>query len=75
MPKVIVFHAYLSCDTGCCGHIVEIDGNQVGRMEFCGFIARTPEAIRQFVIDIVTAKAGTEHVKDIDWDNCIISHD
>lgn len=31
--KVSVLHAYYGCDTGCCGHVVEIDDEQVGEFQ------------------------------------------
>ena len=34
MAKVIVYHQFYGCDTGCCGHIVEMDGKRVGGFEF-----------------------------------------
>lgn len=33
--KIRVLHAYYGCDTGCCGHILEIDDEEVeGSFDF-----------------------------------------
>ena len=33
--KIRVLHAYYGCDTGCCGHILEVDDDEVdGSFEF-----------------------------------------
>ena len=36
MTKVVVFHRYYGCDTGCCGHAVMVDGDEVNaaRLDF-----------------------------------------
>lgn len=72
MPKVIVYHAYYGCETGCCGHVVSVDGEE-GEFHFNhpGYNQPVPEFIR----DLVTSELGEEHVKDIDWDNCLVLED
>jgi len=34
MPRLRVFHASYGCETGCCGHVVELDGKRVGDFHF-----------------------------------------
>lgn len=37
--RITVLHSYYGCDTGCCGHIIEVDGQQHGEFKFthpCG---------------------------------------
>lgn len=69
--KIIVCHADYGCDTGCCGHIIEVDGK---RKE--GFHFEHPgKDHREFAEDLIRREFGDEHVKDLDWENCIITND
>lgn len=72
MPKAIVFHRGYGCDTGCCGHVVEIDGEQVGQFTFDHPYGQD---FHEFIRELVEEQAGAEHVADIDWDNCLVSDD
>lgn len=73
MTKVIVYHRYYGCNTGCCGHAVQIDGNEdTEEFEFEHPYDRTVE---EFVRQIVTEAMGAAHVADIDWENCIVVKD
>lgn len=70
--RVIVYHDAYRCDTGCCGHAVEV-GN---RRRFA--LTDHPEdgeTDREFAERMVTEKFGAKHVADLDWDNCIIQRD
>lgn len=71
MAKVIVYHSTYGCDTGCCGHVVEIVGGK-SKFEFAHPYDRDD---RTFVKDLVTATFGEEHIVDIDWDNVIVLDD
>ena len=70
MGKVIVYHAGYGCETGCCGHVVEMDGESK-------FIFTHPydEDPRHFAEALVRQEFGDDHVKDLDWDNCIVVQD
>lgn len=70
--KIIVVHQYYGCETGCCGHVVEVDGERVGDFHF-----GHPYQIEasDFVRELVTKECGEEHVKDIDWDHCVVLED
>lgn len=75
--RVIVTHRGYGCDTGCCGHAVEVNGEELNRsFDFEHPYTRTPEekeqAVKDFVRKMVTKTMGEEHCKDIDWDNCIV---
>lgn len=72
MPRILVLHKYYGCETGCCGHIVEIDGETVGG--FC-FLHPYGEDRREFIRNLVAQEVGEEHVKDIDFDHCIVLED
>lgn len=67
---IIVAHRSYGCETGCCGHVVEADGKEVGRFFFDhpNGVGDTPDFVRR----LVTERCGEEHVKDIDWDRCIV---
>lgn len=66
-PRVIVYHAFYGCDTGCCGHVVELGGAE--RFDFMHPYGQDPRA---FAEELVTDKFGAEHVADLDWDNCVV---
>lgn len=70
MAKVIVFHEGYGCDTGCCGHRIEM-GDQTD-FEFVHPHGEEPHAYAE---RLVTEIFGAEHVKDLDWDNCVIVDD
>jgi hypothetical protein len=71
MSRVLVLHTGYGCDTGCCGHAVEVDDKEV---EFF-FTHPYQRPIKDFVKELVIKACGEEHVKDIDWDNCIVLDD
>lgn len=82
MSRVVVYHGSYGCDTGCCGHYVEIGG--LGeRFTFDhpeaaipGYNKRAiPETPREFAERVIREQWGDEHVKDLDWDNCEIVDD
>ena len=91
MAKVIVYHQFYGCDTGCCGHVVEVfDDEDVAREDFNPHLdgegrnfefdhpdyGTTGDAARlAWAKEFVTAYLGEEHVKDLDWEHCIISDD
>ena len=70
--KVIVYHAYYSCESGCCGHIVELVD---GRKEFDFVHPDGKETPLQFAKDLVERLFGPEHVADLDWENSQVSDD
>jgi hypothetical protein len=72
MSKIVVYHSSYGCETGCCGHIIERDGQQVG-----GFTFSHPygEDKLAWAKELVTDELGAEHVADLDWDNCYIGED
>lgn len=73
---VVVAHSSYGCDTGCCGHYVEINGEQVGRFHFehpYGEDAKTWAT--EFAREIVEEKFGKAHAFDLDWENSRVSDD
>jgi len=69
--KVIVYHASYGCDTGCCGHVVQI-GEVRSDFQFDHPYNETP---LEFAKRMVTETFGADHVADLDWENCVISDD
>ena len=65
--RVVVYHSYYGCDTGCCGHTVEIDG-----MAKFQFEHPYVDDFRAFAEKLVRETYGEEHVADLDWENCQI---
>lgn len=68
--KAVVYHASYGCDTGCCGHIVELDGGGEFFFDHPG-----NEGGLAFAQDMVRRKFGDEHVADLDWENCLVVDD
>jgi hypothetical protein len=69
--KVIVYHSFYGCETGCCGHVIELEDGR-SKFEFCHPYG---DSTKEFAEELVRDAFGEEHVKDLDWDNCIISDD
>lgn len=76
--KFIVGHAYYGCETGCCGHVVEVklEPGEVLPRKFQNrmfdFTHPYGEDQRAFAEQMVRSECGEEHVKDLDWDNCYV---
>lgn len=72
--RVLVYHTDYGCDSGCCGHAVEIQ-NYLDVKVRESFIFAHPdegESLEDFVCRLVTKEFGAEHCKDIDWENCVV---
>jgi hypothetical protein len=77
MAKIIVYHSYYGCETGCCGHVmdIELDDGSVQEGRHFQFIHPYGEDARKFAEDMVREEFGEEHVADLDWENCLINED
>ena len=80
--RVIVYHRMYGCDTGCCGHVVEITDDTGAERSIFEFdhphLYTAPdvgEETRRYIRELVTDTFGEEHCADIDWDNCHVSSD
>lgn len=64
--SVRVYHTGYGCDTGCCGHVVEVDGKEVG-----GFGFGHPHGgdIKAWATELVKSMVPKECLQDIDWDS------
>ena len=70
MPVIRVFHEFYGCDTGCCGHVVEM-GDQT---EF-KFDHPYDENAFEWAKRLVAEVCGEEHVADLDFANSDIVDD
>ena len=70
--KVIVYHTYYGCETGCCGHAVEFEDGSKYKFKFTH---PYDNDFRKFAEDMIRNQFGEEHVKDLDWENCNIIDD
>jgi hypothetical protein len=82
VAKVIVYHDSYGCETGCCGHTVEIlqDGEEQYRgsqrkFEFTHPYTDDQEEWIEFAKDLVRKTYGEKHVADLAWDQCEINDD
>lgn len=68
--KIIVYHTTYGCETGCCGHVIKSDEDE-------DFEFTHPYGMDhlEFAKDLVASIYGEAHVKDLDWDECVISDD
>ena len=71
--KIVVYHEHYGCETGCCGHVIEVNGERRGDFIFSHPDSR--EEFRQFAEDLIAEQFGAEHVKDLDWPYCRIEYD
>lgn len=80
--KILVMHGGYGCDTGCCGHYFVVDGDEYFKQpqikNLKNFDFSHPgwqEDHRKFAEDLVREQFGEEHVKDLDWENCLVTDD
>lgn len=75
MPRVLVLHREYGCDTGCCGHVVQVDGIEVDLRDGFKFDFMHPNGrtAREYAEDLVRG-AGCDPA-DLDWDNCVVRED
>lgn len=72
MSRILVMHEAYGCDTGCCGHVMFVDGQRVGEFNFSHAYG---EEARDLAEQMVVDELGWDHVADLDWDNCVIVGD
>lgn len=65
--KVRVYHSYYGCDTGCCGHVVEIP--ELGKEKFEFSHPYSGEEFREYAIGL-----ARKVIKDY-WPDCLPSID
>lgn len=72
MARVVVFHGEYGCETGCCGHYVQIDPAGPDEQESFDFVHPYGRDPRAFAEDLVRQVYGEEHVADLDWENSLV---
>lgn len=75
--KIRVYHGYYGCDTGCCGHWVEVEGDSGGiydQFEFGhpGGI-EDKKAYARELIEPILKRHYPQCIDTIDWDTIDIS--
>lgn len=81
MARVVVYHSYFGCETGCCGHTVELTdnlGNEKTEFYFTHpyfYYRKTKEDELKFAQELVMQSFGAEHVADLDWEESFVSED
>ena len=70
---VRVYHGYYGCDTGCCGHILELDYETVGQFDFMhSYEGLTREEVIE-AAKAEIAKHKPECLDSIDWESLEIN--
>lgn len=70
--KVRVYHDFYGCETGCCGHVVELEGHE-NRWLF-EFTHPHGEEFRTFARELAEQKIGEEFpecLDSIDWESLV----
>lgn len=75
--KVTVYHRGYGCDTGCCGHAIKIDGEELrGSFDFTHpYCKHHKQWAVEFAQKVIEEKFGPEHTFDLDWENCEVIDD
>lgn len=69
VSKILVMHEGYGCETGCCGHVIYIDGSGPPRRRF-HFAHPYDEDPLEWAKKLIASEVGEEHVADLDWENC-----
>lgn len=79
MARVIVYHSSYGCETGCCGHIIEIHDDEGhkhnGKSEFYFDHPRYKQEPLDWAKEFIIGEVGKEHADDLDWENSIVVDD
>lgn len=78
--RFVVYHKSYGCDTGCCGHYVDVfentdPGRFTGQFQFTHPYTDDPSTFRTWAERLISDLYGPEHIEDLDWSNCQISND
>lgn len=65
-----MLHSRYGCETGCCGHAVQMGDEE--KFEFTHPYDQDP---REFAEQLIRETFGEEHVADLDWKNSVIVDD
>lgn len=87
MSAIVVYHESYGCDTGCCGHRITMEGVAPGYWVETGkggfdfthpgwdYGNNRPQDPFEWAKEWVRETFGEEHVKDLDWENCLVLDD
>jgi len=83
MARVVVYHGSFGCETGCCGHYVELqdDAGKFIKETFAFghpyWMKNDPTEEEQiaYAKELIIQYFGEEHVADLDWENSFIYDD
>ena len=79
--RVVVFHSGYGCDTGCCGHSVQLIDDEIASYEDeileeeFAFSHPYGQDNLEWAKELVKEELGEEHVADLDWENCLVVDD
>lgn len=76
--KIVVYHSDYGCDTGCCGHRVQVtydDGRETDTEFTFDHPGKTASLALEFAQKLVRETFGEDHVKNLDWENCQVVDD
>lgn len=78
--RIFLTHGDYGCESGCCGHWIEIEGERPKRL-FSSFSFSHPylwrvddkeEGVRKFIQDVVREELGEEYLDKIDYTQCVV---
>lgn len=67
--KVRVYHALYGCETGCCGHVIEIDNEKVGKFQFSHPYGDDKKEFAKELAEEVIRESSPQCLDSIDWDS------
>jgi hypothetical protein len=80
--RLIVCHRFYGCDTGCCGHALEVYGDQADwdhgfphAEEWTFAHPYSKDDPLEWAKELVRDEFGEEHVADLDWENSFVTDD
>lgn len=75
--RIVVYHGFYGCETGCCGHFVRLtdDDGEEHEGEFTFTHPLSTDDVRTWAEELVRDEFGAEHVADLDWENCLVVDD
>lgn len=75
-PVIRVFHRYYGCETGCCGHSVEVDEEEIRGAFIFGHPGQSEKDKRKFAREMIEEALKEQYpecLASIDWDTVDLS--
>lgn len=74
--KAVIYHDYYGCDTGCCGHVIELEEDEQNMPRRFSFDHPFyDEEFRKWAEQHLREEFGPDHTYNLDWENCLIISD